>query len=95
MPYVNIEYKLEDTSFNITGDYLDEREKYEILENFIRGQVATTEDDREPEKRDFYTIRIVQITEDNSFEVTYDTGSKSLRDSILRDVLGRLEKSKG
>ncbi|MCK5320962.1 hypothetical protein KAJ38_00105 [Candidatus Pacearchaeota archaeon] len=88
---MNIKYDMGKGKFDISGD-INKRGQHDVIEAFLRGQIGAGEDRSKANERDVYNIGLKWYPEKDRFECVSDTGNKGLRDGILLDVLGRLEK---
>ncbi len=89
---LNIQYDARKEKFKVRGDINREGQR-EIIEIFLREQMGKGEDKNEPNKRDFYHIGFRWFPEDDTVEISSDTGNKGLRDGILLKYLASLNKS--
>lgn len=82
-------YDLKKNKFETRGDVNQEGAR-ELVETFLRGQIGAGKDEREPAKREVYTIQLRWYPSDDRIEVNSDTGNKSLRDGLLLNYLRSL-----
>jgi len=64
----------------------------ELLEEYLRRQIGTGRDEREPIIKDAYNITLHWYPRDDRISSSYDTNNKGLRDGILLYVLGAEKK---
>lgn len=86
-----IKYNLKENNFHIVSQVKKEQIK-EIIGDVLRAQIGAGSDLREPEERPLYTIIIDLELEDDTFNVSSDTGNKSLTAGILMQLLKESEK---
>ena len=58
----------------------------DILFEFLRSQIGAGADDKPPNIKEIYTIRLDLDLSDDTFQVSSDCGNKGLRDGILMVV---------
>lgn len=74
-----------ETNMNVSG-------QIELLENWLRSQLGAGLDGKEAEDHIIYNIRLECALETDTLYITKDnTGSKSLRDGILLQVMRSLQ----
>lgn len=78
-----IQYDFKKDQFEVWSEVKKGKIKEVILE-FLRTQMGLGKDERDPEKRDIYTITLDLDLSDDSFTVNSDTGNDSFMTGILR-----------
>ena len=89
MPYLNVKHVLKGDRYVLDTD-LNEDGRIEVLETFLHGQMGQGVDNRKPEKRSSYLIRMKVDLSDDTFFVQDSCGNKGLRDGILMCLLNKL-----
>lgn len=88
--FVEIRHNMKTGEFHRETNVKDDKVS-EVLEEYIRSQMGAGKDSTPPEMRDEYTVRIGLDLSDDSFQVSSNTGNRSLRDGIVIAYLQQLE----
>ncbi len=88
--YMNIEYNIKTDEYKVSGTINDEG-KISILEAFLSTQVGQGADNREPNIKDVYHIKIKWYPENYRFVSESNVGNFGLRDGILLDYLKKIK----
>jgi hypothetical protein len=89
---IKIQYDLKENTYRITSEIKKERIQ-EVIEELLRAQIGAGSDKGEPVEKDIYTIFIDLELEGDIFNVSADTGNKSLTTGILAQLIGKLDKN--
>ena len=90
--FVVVTYPIE-TPHNFTIESNIKPESHaDIISMFIEDEIGKGVDNSIPNEIDVYHIKLELDLETDTFTVQSDTGNKGLRDGILIDVMGRLNK---
>lgn len=88
-----IKYNLKEHTFLVKSEVKKESVP-EVIENWLRSQIGKGKDESKPRKQDVYTITLTIDLEDDSFEITTDTGNKSLTTGILMELNSAIHNKK-
>lgn len=86
-----VKYNSKENTYHIASEVKKEKIQ-KVIEELLRSQIGAGSDNSEPIKRDIYTIVIDLELEDDTFNVSADTGNKSLTTGILAQLVQRLDK---
>lgn len=88
--FMELEYNVKTDLVKVASTNIKKDAIPEILENFLRSQIGAGKDERTPEIREEYHIRLELELDGDVFTSSSDTGNKSLRDGILLHALKQL-----
>lgn len=88
---LDITYHINDRKIELSGDVKEEC-RSDLITEFLRGQIGKGADNRPANERETYNIELRWYPHMDEFRVRDDTGNKGLRDGILYEVLGILNK---
>lgn len=86
---LDIIYNVNNDKFEIKGD-VNKRGQEELISNVLREQIGNGRDDKKAIERETYHIQLKWYPENDTIEVSSDTGNKGLRDGILMHYLKNL-----
>lgn len=87
---MDITYRVKDGHFDIDGN-INRQGQSSLIEAFLSGQIGRELDNRKRNEQDAYHITFKWYPEDDTIDVTSDTGNKGLRDGILMSILHKLD----
>lgn len=79
-------YSLKNTNIKRTREAFEE-----VLEPYVHDQFLRGIDERKPEKREEYFVKIGVALEDDTFYIESNTGSRTLNMNIVMGFLNNLE----
>lgn len=84
-----VKYNIVDDTYHIITEVKKEKVQ-EVIELLLRSQIGAGGDDSESNKHDLYIIDFDLKLEDDTFNVTSNTGNKSLTTGILAKLVHKL-----
>ena len=84
-----VKYNIVEDTFHIVSEVKRDKVQ-EVIELLLRSQIGAGGDDSEPNKHDIYIIDIDLELEDDTFDVSSNTGNKSLTTGILAKLVQEL-----
>lgn len=88
---VEIRFKLNDPDKTTIRTNASRDGLQEVIETWLVDQIGKGRDERPPERKEEYLVRIGLRLEDDAFGLESDTGNDSLTCGLVRDVLARLD----
>ena len=82
-----LNYNLKTDKFYDTEGDVKPEKREEFVSEFLRTQFGAGKDDRKPENRNKYTIKLELDLDGDIYNVSDNCGNKSLRDGILARYL--------
>lgn len=88
--FLDIEYDVKTDKVKVANTNIKTEALPEILEAYLHTQMGAGKDERKPEEREQYHIRLELDLDGDVFTSYSDTGNKGLRDGILMHALQQL-----